>query len=440
MHLYFNRRLPFQRYTYTFYIFIILMLISSPYSRWGTIFGDDDLKLAHKKISLEEALTIAIENNPELQATRDQVDAAVGLLRQSRLYPNPVLEFLVEEMPTREIGLNQSQNLVAITQPIILGGKRGLGITINEKAKERDILESEAILLTIIADTKKAFYKTIADQEGLDIAKNIEEITHETYKSERVRFEAGEVPVTNVLRAEVELSMARNTVFNAEGKLQNSLKELLNVMGTPDETIAGVAGKLLIRPKKLFLHELEEKMKNNQPLLKTSRKNIEIAETQFTLEKRQVIPDINVSAGYKRLSLENTDTIQMGIEIPTPFFNRNQGNIQKGKALLRKAKNEHVSVYNDLLFQLKTNFNSYQVKQKQVIEYKDRILPKADESLTLITEGYNEGEFSYMDLLDTKRIWAETRISYIESLKDLNLIIADIERLVVTKTRENDQS
>jgi outer membrane protein, heavy metal efflux system len=415
------------------------MLIYLPYSHWRTIFGNDDLKLAHKKISLEEALAIAIENNPELQATRDQVDAAIGLLRQSGLYPNPVLEFLVEEMPTREIGFHQSQNLVAITQPIILGGKRGLGIKINEKLKEKDILESEAALLTIIADTKKAFYKTLADQEGLDIAKNIEEITHETYKNEQVRFEAGEVPVTNVLRAEVELSMARNSVFNVEGKFQNSLKELLNVMGIPEEAIAGVAGRLLTRPKKLLLHELEEKMKNNQPLLKASRKNIEIAETQLALEKRQVIPDINVSAGYKRLSLENIDTIQMGIEIPTPFFNRNQGNIQKGKALSRKAKNENVLVYNNLLFQLKTNFHSYQVKQKQVIEYKDRILPKADESLTLITEGYNEGEFSYMDLLDTKRMWAETRISYIESLKDLNLILADIERLAVTKIGEQYQ-
>ena len=71
-------------------------------------------------------------------------------------------------------------------------------------------------------------------------------------------------------------------------------------------------------------------MKSNQPFIKASKKNIEIAETQLTLEKRQAIPDINVSAGYKRLSLENVDTVQMGIEIPAPFFNRNQGNIQKG--------------------------------------------------------------------------------------------------------------
>jgi len=398
--------------------------------------GSNNHKLANKKISLEEAINIAIEKNPQLQSTRDQVDAAVGSLRQSRLYPNPVLELLAEEIPTNEVGLNQSQNLVGITQPIITGGKRGLGIKVSEKSKEKDEFERDAVLLAVIADTKKAFYKVVADQEGYAIAKKVEEIAKGIYESEKVRFDAGEVAITNVLRAEVELSKARNLVSNAEGNLQNSIKELQTVMGTPEETVNGVMGKLLTKPGELSLHELELNMKSNQPFLKASKKNIEIAETQLTLGKRQAIPDINVSAGYKRLTQENVDTVQMGIEIPAPFFNRNQGNIQKGKALSRKAKSENLSVYNDLLFQLKKNFNSYNVERKRVIEYRDKILPKAEESLKLITRGYREGEFDYIDLLDAQRTWAETRISYIESLKTLNLLIADIERLAVTKIGE----
>jgi len=389
-----------------------------------------------KNISLEEALKIAIEKNPQLQSTRDQIDAAIGSLRQSKLYPNPVLELLAEEIPSSDLGLNQSQNLVGITQPIITGGKRGLGVKVSEKSKEKNELERDTVLLAVIADTKKAFYKAVADQEGYAIAKKVEEIAKGIYESEKARFDAGEVAITNVLRAEVELSKARNLVSNAEGNLQNSIKELQTVMGIPEETVNGVMGKLLTKPGELSLHELELNMKSNQPFLKASKKNIEIAETQLTLEKRLAIPDINVSAGYKRLTLENEDTVQMGIEIPAPFFNRNQGNIQKGKALSRKAKSENLSVYNDLLFQLKKNFNSYNVERKSVIEYRDKILPKAEESLKLITRGYKEGEFDYIDLLDAQRTWAETRISYIESLKNLNLLIADIERLAVTKIRE----
>ena len=73
------------------------------------------------------------------------------------------------------------------------------------------------------------------------------------------------------------------------------------------------------------------------------------------------------------------------------------------------------------------------MERRRVVEFRDKILPKAEESLKLIERGYKEGEFNYIDLLDAQRTWAETRISYIESLKNLNLLIADIERLAVVK-------
>ncbi|OOP57805.1 MAG: hypothetical protein AYP45_01345 [Candidatus Brocadia carolinensis] len=109
---------------------------------------------------------------------------------------------------------------------------------------------------------------------------------------------------------------------------------------------------------------------------------------------------------------------------------------KKARRFQKKAKSENQSVYNDLLFQLRKNFNSYNVERKRVMEFRDKILPKAEESLKLITRGYREGEFDYIDLLDAQRTWAETRISYIESLKSLNMFIADIERLAVMKIRE----
>lgn len=432
MHRYFNCKLSFQRYELTVCIVIVLLCIC--FSCLHTeAFGNGNRASADKRISLEEALSIALEKNPQLQSARDQVDVALGSLRQSKLYPNPVLDLIAEEIPTNEIGLDQDHNIVNITQPVITAGKRKLGIKAGKQAQERDEFERDAILLTVIADTKKAFYGVIANQESLSIAQETEKIAKGIYESEKARFEAGEVPVTNSLRAEIELSRAKNLVFNAESNLQNSMKGLLAVMGIPEESLAGATGKLFMRPVELSLTDLEMKMRNNQPRLKASKKNIEIAETQLTLEKRQVIPNINVSAGYKRLSREEMDTVQVGIEIPMPLFNRNQGNIQKGRAISRKTKSENLSVYNDLLFQLKKDFNTYQAERKRILEYNNKILPKTEESLSLILEGYKEGEFGYIDLLDAQRTWAETRILYIESLKNLHLLIADIERLAVTK-------
>ena len=187
-----------QRYKVAFCIAIVSTCVYLS-CFWAIILGNDSpIKVedknhqsSNKKISLEEAIHIAIEKNPQLESTRDQVDAATGSLKQSRLYPNPVLELLAEEIPTREIGLNRSQHLVAITQPIITGGKRSLGIRVSEKSKEKNELERDAVLLNVIADTKKAFYKVAADQEAFVIAKKIEKIARDIYGSEKGRFDAG---------------------------------------------------------------------------------------------------------------------------------------------------------------------------------------------------------------------------------------------------------
>ena len=431
--------------TWRFVVGILVICLSIYSPRFSSSVTGDDSHVtdgegsppsAGKNITLEEALSIAMKNNLQLQSTRDQVDAAAGALRQSKLYPNPVLELLAEEVPTNEIGLNQSQNLVGITQPIITAGKRKLGIKLSEQSKEKSEFERDSVTLQVITDAKKAFYKAVADQEGVTVARQIEAIAKGIYESEQMRFEAGEVALTNVLRAEVELSQARNAVSLAEGNLQTSLAELQTVIGTPEDSITGVTGKLLTTPPDVSFNDLKLTMQVNQPLIKASKKGVEMAESQLALEKRQAIPDINVSAGYKRLTQENADTVQMGVEIPTPFFNRNQGNIEKGKALSRKAKNENQSVYNDLLLQLKRNVDSYHAEQKRVAEFRDNIIPKAENSLQLIETGYKEGELSYIDLLDAQRTWAETKISYIESLKKINLLLADIEGLAVMKIRE----
>ena len=61
----------------------------------------------------------------------------------------------------------------------------------------------------------------MADQEGVTVARQIEAIAKGIYESEQTRFEAGEVALTNVLRAEVELSQARNAVSSCRRESPN---------------------------------------------------------------------------------------------------------------------------------------------------------------------------------------------------------------------------
>ncbi len=64
---------------------------------------------------------------------------------------------------------------------------------------------------------------------------------------------------------------------------------------------------------------------------------------------------------------------------------------------------------------------------EQVIAYRDRILPKAEEALRLVQGGFEAGKFGFIDLLDTQRTVAEARLAYQEKLLELNTARAELE-------------
>lgn len=145
------------------------------------------------------------------------------------------------------------------------------------------------------------------------------------------------------------------------------------------------------------------------------------------------IPDINATIGYKRLTEIDVNTIQAGIEFPLPIFNRNQGKIIEAKAFSFKAKDDVEVVRNQLLLQLNNAFNLYISTREQVRFFTNSIIPQAEESLKIASQGFKQGEFDYLEVLDAQRTLANTRISYLKISNEFFSSITEIEKLVGVK-------
>ena len=85
------------------------------------------------------------------------------------------------------------------------------------------------------------------------------------------------------------------------------------------------------------------------------------------------------------------------MSIPFPVFNRNQGNIGSAKSELEVLASEIDILKND-------------------------IIPEDQVAYTTISEGYLNGRFTYLDVVDTQRMWFESHEQYIGALKTIILI------------------
>jgi cobalt-zinc-cadmium efflux system outer membrane protein len=384
-------------------------------------------------LTLEDAVEIAINNNPIIKSKKHNMGTYEGRVRQAGLLPNPEIEFFTQEMPTNNIGFDQSQNSVALFQKLETGGKRKLRVKVAEKEKRVMEMDLQTTTADITAKVKKSFFNILTAQDELIYAEETLEIAKSLMSISSQRFEIGDIARIEVLKAEIELSKSKMRVQEAERKHLNSVKMLQTVMGVPDIVLNNLFPISTADTPSLNLDKLNELVLNNHPALKARKKVVDLSLIKISEAKRMAIPDINATIGYKRLSATDINTVQAGIAFPLPIFNRNQGKIIEARAFSFEAKDNVEIVRNQLLLQLSNAFFLYTSTREQVRFFVDSIIPQSEESLKIASQGYKQGEFDYLEVLDAQRTLANTRISYLKTLNELYSSITEIEKLVGVK-------
>ena len=138
-------------------------------------------------------------------------------------------------------------------------------------------------------------------------------------------------------------------------------------------------------------------------------------------------PDLSVGA-FREQELDRTGHgVSLGVHLPLwtagrPAVARAQAEEIRAAALLRRAeidiRNELDRVYRD-----------FAVAAEQAETYDRELLPAARESLRLSRLAYEEGETSFLDLLDAQRTYRESAREGLELKRSAALSYARISRL-----------
>jgi cobalt-zinc-cadmium efflux system outer membrane protein len=156
----------------------------------------------------------------------------------------------------------------------------------------------------------------------------------------------------------------------------------------------------------------------------------------LALENSKKIPDPTISLGARVFNETDEQAFILGVSVPIPFFNRNQGNILEAKHRLNKAENEHkaarIKISKDLAQAYHTLSNAY----NEARALQEEVLPSARWVFNAAQAGYLEGKFDYLDVLDAQRTLFESKARYVNVLAAYHKTKAGVERLIGT-TLEN---
>jgi cobalt-zinc-cadmium efflux system outer membrane protein len=120
----------------------------------------------------------------------------------------------------------------------------------------------------------------------------------------------------------------------------------------------------------------------------------------------------------------------LGVSVPLPVFNKNQGGISEAEYNLAKARKEQESIDLEIRTALSETYQTLLSAFYEAGALKTEVLPAAQHAFDAAQKGYEEGKFGYLDILDTQQTLFEAKRNYIDALSDYHKAVSDIERLV----------
>jgi len=169
---------------------------------------------------------------------------------------------------------------------------------------------------------------------------------------------------------------------------------------------------------------------SQNPDIARLKTEVEQREAALEIAKADRIPDITLGAGIKYLNESDDETYLMALSLPLPLLNRNQGGVLEASYNISRAKEEAAASEVKVATALHETYQNLLSAFDEVTTLRNIVLPGAQTSFNAAREGYREGKFSYLIVLDAQRTLIETQQEYVNALVDYHTSKSSLERLV----------
>jgi cobalt-zinc-cadmium efflux system outer membrane protein len=374
------------------------------------------------RITLEQAIDLALAHNHSLLATRTQILQNQAQEITANLRPNPTLgmdtqfvpffspqdfsgenlnetqqfdiglSYLFERGHKRQRRLQAARDTTAVTRAQVADAERTLAFNVSQQFVSVLLAEST---LQFALDDLKGF------QQSVDISET--------------QLKAGYIGEGDYLKIKLQLLQFRTDVSSARLAKAQALVELRQFLGynaVPADY--DVVGDLAYQPLKGNMEDLQSRALRERPDFRAAELGITAAQSQILLAKANAKVDVNGTYDFTHVSGENTASIFANFELP--IFNRNQGEIARTGYALTQAQEQQRSASDTVLSDVANAYEAVRSNEEVVQLYTSGYLKDAQDSRDISEYAYKRGAASLLDYLDSERSYRAVELAYRQAL------------------------
>ena len=418
------------------------------------------------ELNLEDAMQRAFNTNPAITIAgyeRDSARATYNAARSSRwitIEGNHVTKrggydddqysaarwkaidsglntYVASQNLGKQIGNTHSNTLTA-SMPIYTGGK--LSGTI-KKAKA-GYLYSEQGLQKAYNDMRSTVTNGYFDMLQAD---NMQKLGRESVerladhlKNVEAQYEVGVVAKVDVLRSQVELANAKQSLIKAENAYQIAEANLNKIVGLPMDTTLKLDNILIYTPYDNDLPYCLDYASLHRPELEQAKQNVEAAKGALRVAISGHMPQVAASASQnwnngngKNWPGDDNGNWYVGVSVNMNIFDSGvtTSKIHGAEADLAKAHETYRDTVDAVNLDVRSNYLNLREAEKRIDTTKLAV-SQAEEDYRIAQLRYMNGVGTNTDVLDAQVALTDAKTNYLQALYDYNTCKTDLETAI----------
>lgn len=361
------------------------------------------------KLTLPETEKLFVQGNYQLIAQNYQTDQARAEIITAKLFDNPVLSAetqLYNHLTKRffETSNANGQYQGSISQLVKLAGKRNKNIQLAKVGVKLAEYQYFDLMRTLRYDLRSNFYKTYYAQQSAKLYQQQINSLQKLLSASEQQLKMGNIAMKDIIRIKslvYSLQTEYNTLENSIEDMETDLKLMTNIKADANlSLVMNPSEEQNYQLDKTVYVSLLDSARNNRADLKLTQTGITYAEKNLAVQKALAVPDVQFSVAYDLKSSYPDKYTGVGLQIPLPLFNRNQGEIKKAKIAIDAGKNQlnqqQATLENEV-------FNSYKSALRTENLYKGfdkNFTADFDKLITEVIKNFKSRNLSLVEFMD----------------------------------------
>jgi cobalt-zinc-cadmium efflux system outer membrane protein len=391
------------------------------------------------RITLDEAIRLALQHNHALQAARTTILQNQALETTANLRPNPTLSWDAQFLPIFQPSKFDADYINTQAQFDL-----GIGYLFERGKKRQHRLQAAKDQTTVsrsqVADNERQlafnvsqqFINVVLAQSSIDFARQDLDSFKKTVEISEERFKAGDISEGDFLKIKLQFLQFQtdlSTAILAKVQAIAALRQLVGFESVPD--FFDVDGQLDYQPVHAGLDDLKALAMRTRPDLQAAQQSVIAARSQELLAEANGKRDLGASFNYSHVAATNTGAFFFNIQLP--IFDRNQGEIARTRYAITQSQEQASEASQQVMTDVVDAFEALRSNDQIVQLYRGGYVDAAQKSRDISEYAYKKGAASLLDFLDAERSYRSNQLAYRQALASYMTALEQMRQAVGTR-------